>query len=112
MAGRRHPKIDSHAYADMNCEQRTALRVHSGLLAALWAITIPQVFAAEPTPACEDATRQYERVARDLGAAIQRYTTCVSGSRGRNACSVEFSQVRATQATFEDAVAALRRTCT
>jgi hypothetical protein len=71
--------------------------------------------AAQPAGAgpedCRAAIDDYDEALRDVASALRSYSSCVSGSRGKDDCSLEFLRVRSAQSDFEDAVQHVRRDC-
>jgi len=60
---------------------------------------------------CEKAADLYKSQRSSVSAALEKYTSCLSASSGRNDCSIEFNGLRAAQIGFELAVASLKREC-
>lgn len=60
---------------------------------------------------CQEAIDKYNRVIRDVEFAVRSYTICLSGSRGRDNCSVEFFSLQSAQDDFERAVRRYRQEC-
>ncbi len=73
--------------------------------------TADAALAQRNTPGCRDAVQNYNSVIQGVSAQLQRYTTCVTNSRGRSDCGGDFQRLRSAQGDFEDAVNAMRQQC-
>ena len=61
--------------------------------------------------ACNKATQSYKAAKLEVNVAVQDYARCVTASRGRDSCAVEFDAVDAAHERFDAAVEDYRMTC-
>jgi hypothetical protein len=60
---------------------------------------------------CQDALDAYNSAASDLEAALQSYSSCISGSDGKDDCSGDFGSLQSAQSDFESAVSEYGSEC-
>lgn len=53
---------------------------------------------------CSTAIPIYNSAIEEISSRLKRYTGCVSESRGKDSCSIEFGRLRSAQTSFEIAV--------
>jgi hypothetical protein len=101
-------------------------RVSVGLTVVLWTLlsALPST-PAETTPRgtlhrrflrvdveeCHEAITQYRSALDDVTTNLRAYAQCVSDSRGKDDCSVEFSGLQSAQDDFESAVSSYQSDC-
>jgi hypothetical protein len=74
------------------------------------------VFVVAPTGdgdrnACKQAAKHYEIAVTEVTDALRNYEKCIVASRGRAACSEEFSDLDVAQDQFETAVSEYEKGC-
>jgi hypothetical protein len=75
-------------------------------------IVVAQSVAAIADPEqCRLAVDQYNLAVEDLSSRLRSYANCLSGSQGKDDCSLEFSSLRSAQSDFEQAVSAYITDC-
>ena len=80
----------------------------SGLALVLWSATTATL--AGPSE-CQVAIDAYNSAADDVSSAVRRYSHCVSGSEGKDDCSLEFGTLQSAQSDFESAVSDYGNDC-
>ena len=94
--------------ADHPEKARVRMR-NSYFIATLLAFSTATAYAG--TEECNTAIESYNSAASGIATALRRYSSCVSGSQGHDACSSEFRRVRSAQSDFESAVADYESNC-
>jgi len=61
--------------------------------------------------ACREAVKAYNSARHDVSEAVRSYVSCLSGSRGHDDCSSEFSRLQTAQIDFETAVSGYEQDC-
>ena len=77
---------------------------------AIFSVVVTQQAIADPEE-CREAIDRYNSAISDVSAALRRYASCVSDSRGHDDCSSEFHRLRSAQDDFESAVSEYQSEC-
>lgn len=60
---------------------------------------------------CGDAADRFNNALADISRALQAYSSCISNSRGKDDCSIEFGRLKRAQFEFELAVGEVDSYC-
>jgi hypothetical protein len=87
------------------------MRVWMASVAIGFCLILSASAARSGTDECAEALDKYNSVLSDLSDTLRGYARCVSDSKGRDDCALEFGRLKSAQDDFESAVSDYQSDC-
>jgi hypothetical protein len=94
--------------------ERPILHMNRRAKTTIWGVAFIAISASEiyaDPEQCREAADAYKSAVSEVSDALRSYSNCISGSRGHDDCSSEFSTLQSAQDEFESAVSDYESEC-